>query len=80
MQEVLLSEEVCDRKVVVLSVAGAFRKGKSFLLDFIIRYLDAEVSTGRGDGGGLGGRKVAKREVGSYDLVRGLGRREFKLK
>ena len=36
-------DEVRDRKVVVLSVAGAFRKGKSFLLDFIIRYLEKQV-------------------------------------
>ena len=38
---ILLSDEVRDKKVVVLSVAGAFRKGKSFLLDFFIRYLNA---------------------------------------
>jgi len=38
---ILLSDEVRDRKVVVVSVAGAFRKGKSFLLDFFIRYLNA---------------------------------------
>jgi len=35
---------VRDKKVVVLSVAGAFRKGKSFLLDFLLRYLDRTVS------------------------------------
>ena len=44
LQEILLSEEVRDRKVVVLSVAGAFRKGKSFLLDFLLRYLTRGVS------------------------------------
>ena len=44
LQEILLAEDVRDKKVVVLSVAGAFRKGKSFLLDFIIRYLDKQVS------------------------------------
>lgn len=46
MNEILLSEEVKDKKVVVISVAGAFRKGKSFLLDFILRYLDEQVRNG----------------------------------
>lgn len=46
LQEILLSDEVRDRKVVVISVAGAFRKGKSFLLDFLIRYLDREGKEG----------------------------------
>lgn len=41
LEDILLSDEVRDKKVVVLSVAGAFRKGKSFLLDFLIRYLNA---------------------------------------
>lgn len=41
LENVLLSDEVRDKKVVVVSVAGAFRKGKSFLLDFFIRYLNA---------------------------------------
>uniref|UniRef100_A0A667ZIK5 Atlastin 3 n=1 Tax=Myripristis murdjan TaxID=586833 RepID=A0A667ZIK5_9TELE len=37
--KVLLAPEVRDKHVVVLSVAGAFRKGKSFLLDFMLRYM-----------------------------------------
>lgn len=41
LENILLSDEIKDKKVVVLSVAGAFRKGKSFLLDFFIRYLNA---------------------------------------
>ena len=41
LESILLSDEIKDKKVVVLSVAGAFRKGKSFLLDFFIRYLNA---------------------------------------
>uniref|UniRef100_A0A671UN18 Atlastin 3 n=1 Tax=Sparus aurata TaxID=8175 RepID=A0A671UN18_SPAAU len=36
---ILLAPEVRDKHVVVLSVAGAFRKGKSFLLDFMLRYM-----------------------------------------
>ena len=44
LEAILLSNEVRDKKVVVLSVAGAFRKGKSFLLDFLLRYLNNGVS------------------------------------
>ena len=43
LKEVLLSEEVKDRKVAVISVAGAFRKGKSFLLDYLLRFLNNKV-------------------------------------
>ena len=41
LEAILLNNNVKNKKVVVLSVAGAFRKGKSFLLDFLIRYLEA---------------------------------------
>ena len=44
LEKVLLDREVANKKVVVVSVAGAFRKGKSFLLDFFLRYLDRNVS------------------------------------
>ena len=43
LEDILLDESVRDKKVAVVSVAGAFRKGKSFLLDFFLRYLDREV-------------------------------------
>ena len=43
LEDILLDESVRDKKVAVVSVAGAFRKGKSFLLDFFLRYLNREV-------------------------------------
>ncbi|XP_034043449.1 atlastin-2-like [Thalassophryne amazonica] len=39
LERLLLQKEVQDLHVVVVSVAGAFRKGKSFLLDFMLRYM-----------------------------------------
>jgi len=44
LEEILLKPQLQDKKVVVVSVAGAFRKGKSFLLDFFLRFLSAEVN------------------------------------
>jgi len=42
LEEILLDDRIRDKHVVVVSVAGAFRKGKSFLLDFFIRFLETE--------------------------------------
>ncbi|KAM5129030.1 atlastin-1 [Mantella aurantiaca] len=39
LNRILLSETVRDKEVVTVSVAGAFRKGKSFLMDFMLRYM-----------------------------------------
>uniref|UniRef100_A0A3Q3XER9 GB1/RHD3-type G domain-containing protein n=1 Tax=Mola mola TaxID=94237 RepID=A0A3Q3XER9_MOLML len=44
LERLLLQEEVQDLHVVVVSVAGAFRKGKSFLLDFMLRYMYTQSS------------------------------------
>lgn len=40
----LLHPEVKDRKVVLISIVGAFRKGKSFFLDYCLRYMYGNVS------------------------------------
>uniref|UniRef100_A0A8C6TLG6 Atlastin GTPase 2 n=1 Tax=Neogobius melanostomus TaxID=47308 RepID=A0A8C6TLG6_9GOBI len=52
LERLLLREPVQDMSVVVVSVAGAFRKGKSFLLDFMLRYM---YSQKQGGGSWLGG-------------------------
>lgn len=39
LEAVLLDPRVADKEVAVVSVAGAFRKGKSFLLNFFLRFL-----------------------------------------
>ncbi|KAI6212133.1 Atlastin-3 [Aphelenchoides besseyi] len=39
LNAVLNHSSTANRKVVVMSVAGAFRKGKSFLLNFFLEYL-----------------------------------------
>ncbi|KAF4518534.1 hypothetical protein B566_EDAN004278 [Ephemera danica] len=44
LRKIFLSEAAKDRDVAVISVAGAFRRGKSFLLNFFIRYLRAKVA------------------------------------
>lgn len=43
LEKILLQDHVKDLNVVVVSVAGAFRKGKSFLLDFMLRYMHCQV-------------------------------------
>ena len=44
LEKVLLADDVKDTAVAIISVAGAYRQGKSFLLNFILRYLESVVS------------------------------------
>jgi atlastin len=39
LKKILLTKTCCDKPVVVISVAGPFRLGKSFLLNFFLRYI-----------------------------------------
>ncbi len=44
LSRILLHAEVAQRKVIAVSILGAFREGKSFLLGYILRYMYATVS------------------------------------
>ena len=39
LSSILLDKEIKDKKVVLISITGAFRTGKSFLLNIILNYL-----------------------------------------
>lgn len=43
LEAILSKNEIKDREIVVISIAGAFRKGKSFMLNFFLKYLDERV-------------------------------------
>ena len=43
LEKILLDENIRNKNVAVISIVGAFRKGKSFILDFFLRYLNAQV-------------------------------------
>ena len=43
LKRILLHPFVKDIPVVIISITGAFRKGKSFLLGFFLKFLEAQV-------------------------------------
>lgn len=44
LRNILETDEIKDRNVVVVSIAGAYRQGKCFMLDFFIKYLESQVN------------------------------------
>jgi atlastin len=44
LERITSRKDVKDKPVVIISVAGAFRKGKSFLLSYVVRYLLSKVN------------------------------------
>ncbi|KAG5673111.1 hypothetical protein PVAND_003185 [Polypedilum vanderplanki] len=45
VRNLFLDPQLKDRQVVVISIVGAFRKGKSFLMNYMLRYLYANYPT-----------------------------------
>jgi predicted AAA+ superfamily ATPase len=44
LSDLFIQEQVKDRKIALISIVGVFRAGKSFLLNYCLRYLYAHVS------------------------------------
>lgn len=44
LKKMFTHPEVKNRKIIAFSIIGAFRKGKSFFLDYCLRFLYANVS------------------------------------
>lgn len=44
LQNILLQENIKDNEITVISIAGAFRKGKSFILSYFLRYMNETIT------------------------------------
>lgn len=44
LEAILARDDIKDHNIAVISIAGAFRQGKSFLLNFFIKFLNAQVN------------------------------------
>ena len=44
LDKIFLQPEVENRKVVIVSIVGIFRQGKSFFMDYCLRFMYANVS------------------------------------
>lgn len=44
VNDLFMNPKIVERNIVVFSIVGAFRKGKSFLLNYVLRYLYSNVS------------------------------------
>jgi atlastin len=49
LAKLLDQDDLRDKKVAVISIAGALRKGKSYMLNFFVNYLDFVSKNGDGD-------------------------------
>ena len=49
LKDMFLHPDVKHRKIVAFSIIGAYRKGKSFFLNYCLRYLYAHVCIGSSD-------------------------------
>lgn len=44
ISEILLHPDVKDREVAIFAIVGSYRRGKSFLMDYCLRFMYANVS------------------------------------